>query len=69
LFYYFVGLLLVSFTNIYSTILHAFVMSVTVFSCVSILLSLFWSMQLIVLVLLLSLYWSIQLQSCQSVHN
>jgi len=40
-----VGLLLVSFTNThYRTILHAFVMSVTVFSCVSFLLSLFWSM-------------------------
>jgi len=29
-------LLLVSFMNIYKTILHAFVISVTVFSCVSI---------------------------------
>jgi len=34
-------LLLVSFTIIYRTILHASVMPVTVFSCVSILLSLF----------------------------
>jgi len=65
-------LLMSACTNIYRNILHALIMSVTVFSCVSILLAIFDLCSLLYWCCFyhcIDLYWSILLQSCQSVFN